>query len=538
MRTFGIHGRVYPDEHYVVSRTAELAGFIHRVKNGRSIVIFAPRQTGKTTFFRWALEALAANDESYFPIHLNFERYEDWPLSEFYRAFYGRIRKQVEGVLHQRGVTPAAALSRFLENVHQATQWTMLEFFEELGGLLAGQRVVLIIDEFDAIPRDAVRGFLHTLRDIYLSDRAFRCPYSVGIVGVKNIAQLDYDRAVSPFNIQDEFRLPNFTPAQVQELLAQYTAEVGQPFAPEVMGNIHKQTAGQPVLVNRLAQILTEEMDIPKTETIDMGHFAVAHRQLLRGRNTNIQHLTRNVRRNPRFERVLMQIASYDEGIDFNLDDDIISELATYGVLVEGPEETCEIANPIYLYRILRTFQPTINGLETDYYPQDTTGNGYRDYLTADGQIDMAALLDNFREFMTRAGFRILQVPDKPREYVGQHLLFAYLDNFVRQVRGVMHLEVQTGRGRIDLMVNHRGSKYIVETKIWQGEQSYRAGKAQLSAYLKLEGAVEGYYVVFAHMFNYRREPEPRVETETFNGLTIRSYVIPVVHERPSESGT
>ena len=533
MRSFGIHGRVYPDEHYVVARTEELADFIRRVRRGRYVVLFAPRQTGKTTFFRWALEELAAEDETYFPIPLNFERYEDWPIAEFYRDFYERIRKQVGTVFQKRGIAPTEALGRFLENGHLADRFMMVEFFEELGSLLSGKRVVLVIDEFDGIPRDAVRGFLHTLRDIYLSDREFRCPFSVGIVGVKSITQLNYDKTVSPFNVQDEFRLPNFTLSQVQELLGQYTAEVGQAFAPAVIENIHKQTAGQPVLVNRLAQLLTEEMDIPKTETIGMAHFAVAHRQLLRGRNTNIQHLTTNIRRDPRFERRLMQIASYDEAVDFNLDDDIISELATYGVLVEGANGMCEIANPIYLYRILRTFQPAMNGIESDYYPQDT-GTGYRDYLTAAGEIDMVGLLDNFRDFIGRAGFRILQVPAKPREYVGQYLLFAYLDQFVRQVQGVMHLEVQTGRGRIDLMVNHRNRKYIVETKVWQGEKSYRAGKEQLGAYLKVEGAVAGYYVVFDH----RVVPVPRVETETLAGVTIRSYVIPVLHERPSEKGT
>ena len=51
MRRFGTQGRVYPDRHYVVPRTEEIADFIQRVKEGRYIVLFAPRQTGKTTFF-------------------------------------------------------------------------------------------------------------------------------------------------------------------------------------------------------------------------------------------------------------------------------------------------------------------------------------------------------------------------------------------------------------------------------------------------------------------------------------------------------
>ena len=114
MRSFGIHGRVYPDEHYVVARTEELADFIRRVRRGRYVVLFAPRQTGKTTFFRWALEELAAEDETYFPIPLNFERYEDWPTEEFYRSFYGRVIKQVGDVFRKRGIAPTEALGRFL----------------------------------------------------------------------------------------------------------------------------------------------------------------------------------------------------------------------------------------------------------------------------------------------------------------------------------------------------------------------------------------------------------------------------------------
>ena len=93
-----------------------------------------------------------------------------------------------------------------------------------------------------------------------------------------------------------------------------------------------------------------------------------------------------------------------------------------------------------------------------------------------------------------------------------------------------MHIEVQTGRGRMDLIITHNQEKYIVETKIWRGAIRYQAGKRQLAAYLRLEGAAEGYYVVFDH----RQNPEPRVETETVDSVKIRSYVIPVVQKQPS----
>lgn len=544
MKTFGTRGPVTPEKHYVVPRTAELADFLGRVTEGRYLVIFAPRQTGKTTFFRSALQVLAADVPDYFPIELNFEEYVDITPAEFYESVHEDVLTQIERVFQKRGETPPAALNPLLarQGRNVTNNLSLRKFFEEFAQLLDYPRVVLIIDEFDNIPRAAVRGFLHTLRRIYHeADEKHRCIHSVGIVGVKNITQLNYDRTVSPFNIQDEFHLPNFTFAQVQELLGQYTAEVGQAFTPEVIERLHSQTSGQPFLVNRLARILTEEMNIPETETINLAHWTKAHSQILREQNVNIQHLRTNIRRNPRFQTILMEIASYDEGCAFNLDDDAISELATYGVIAEGKDSRCEIANPIYLYRILQTFKPTVNGLEREYFSEES-GPEVRaqaraqvraqacDYLTAAGELALTPLLDNFRDFIQRAGFRILQVPETPKEYVGQHLLFAYLEQVVQQVQAAMHLEVQTGRGRIDLLINHKQRKYIVETKIWQGEKSYRNGMQQLAAYLKLEKAEEGYYVVFDH----RPKPQPRIDTETVDGVTIRSYVIPVVQEPPS----
>ena len=95
-----------------------------------------------------------------------------------------------------------------------------------------------------------------------------------------------------------------------------------------------------------------------------------------------------------------------------------------------------------------------------------------------------------------------------------------------------MFLEVQTGRGRMDLLLLHNQRKYIVETKIWEGDRSYQAGKQQLAAYLKSEGVTEGYYVVFDH----RQNPEPRVEMQTLDDVSIRSYVIPVIQAAPSKA--
>ena len=537
MRRFWTQGPVNAREHYVVARSDEIADYIKRVDEGRYVVLFAPRQTGKTTFFQDALAALVADSiteqtADYFPIQLNFDVYKNLDLATFYGHLYEQMREDIEAVFQRRGWVPSEALRGFLEGTTLTNHLSMMRFFKRFARFLDaehdGQQVVLVIDEFDGIPQVALSDFLHTLRHIYIAGKP-RCPHSVGIIGVKSIAQLNYDRSISPFNIQDEFHLPNFTLEQVHELLGQYTDEVGQVFVPEVIASIHKQTAGQPVLVNRFAQILTEELDIPKTEPITMAHFSKAHAQLLEEDNVNFTHLLTNIRRDRRFESVLMRIMARDDGVDFNLYSEIISELATYGVIARGADGMCEIVNPIYLYCILQAFKPVVNGLEDEYLHEDSR-EGFLDYLTPAGQIDMGALLDNFREFIARVGFRILQVPDTPQESVGRHLLLAYLDQFVKSIGGFMHIEVQTGRGRMDIIITHNQRKYIVETKIWRGDSRYQAGKKQLVAYLRTEGVTAGDYVVF----DRREDPEPRVETETIEGLTIRSYVIPVMQAPPS----
>ena len=272
MRRFGTQGPVNPQEHYVVSLPEEIADFIKRVKEGRYIVLFAPRQTGKTTFFQRALDLLATEEHGYFPIPLNFDIYKNTSVAKFYENLCEDIREEIENLFQRRGGTPPDALIQLLSDTALADHHAMRRFFRHLARLLTPQQFVLIIDEFDGIPQAALSDFLHTLRHIYISGKP-RSPHSVGIIGVKSIAQLNYDRSISPFNIQDEFHLPNFTLEQVQELLGQYTSEVGQAFVPEVIASIHKQTAGQPVLVNRFAQILTEELDIPKTDPITMTHF-------------------------------------------------------------------------------------------------------------------------------------------------------------------------------------------------------------------------------------------------------------------------
>ena len=128
MRTFGTQGPVNPKENYVVSRTEEIADFVDRVKKGKYIVLFAPRQTGKTTLFRSAMDTLIA--DAYFPIQLNFEAYVDLTSAAFYGYLIKDIHREIEHVFEKRDATPFETLNQFFTEV--TDHLSMRNFFQQL----------------------------------------------------------------------------------------------------------------------------------------------------------------------------------------------------------------------------------------------------------------------------------------------------------------------------------------------------------------------------------------------------------------------
>ncbi|MBM3242023.1 hypothetical protein FJZ31_37605 [Candidatus Poribacteria bacterium] len=522
-RTFVTGGPVVPEENYFVKREQELTDFLQRVEQGKYIVIFAPRQTGKTTFFYQALTVLE-KDPDYIPISLDFEIYSRAEPERFYQIIGGKIIQRIGERLKALDIPDSDTIRVWLSTQKMIDHFSFGQFFENLNSKLPNRKIFLIIDEFDGIPREALRDFLYTLRQIYHEKKwnpGHNYIHSVGIVGVKSIAQLDFDHTISPFNIQDQFALSNFTVEQIAELYEQYTQEVGQPFATSVIELIHEKTAGQPFLVNRLGQILTEELKIPQTEEISIKHFQEAYARLLRDENTHFDTLVKNIRLEPEFKTILIDIIAGEKERRFNPRDKNVQSLGAFGVLKEK-EGLCVIDNPIYQSIIIDAFTPFINGVEDKYLPEDA--EDFTDYLSQSGEIQMGDLLDNFRDFIGRAGYKILEVPETPREFVGQYLLLAYLDLFVRKINGHLYPEVPTGRGRMDIILLYRDEKQIVETKLWRGEKRYQAGKQQLAAYLDKEGIQRGYYIVFDH----RQNAQPQYEREVLAGKEIISYCIPI----------
>jgi hypothetical protein len=231
----------------------------------------------------------------YLPIPLSFEAFEGWPLADFLHGFSLDLGRRLVELLQTRAPSEVVEVQKLLMSDPPDSFFALRERFVALHQLLPDQRMVLMIDEFDGTPRDAISHLLQMWRQMYLDSSSPRPLHSVILIGLQNIATLNLERS-SPFNIARQFQLPPFKPDEVQGLLAQYTTETGQTFAPGVVDEIYYQTGGPPFLVNRLAAIATEDIAIDRTQPIIHADLEIALENLLQETNYNFEALARRAR--------------------------------------------------------------------------------------------------------------------------------------------------------------------------------------------------------------------------------------------------
>lgn len=487
MRYFNTHGPVDVAQHYVVTRQLLIDKLSAQIDQGKYFTIFAPRQMGKTTLLRNLEEMLAANPV-YLPIPLSFERYETWTEEKFLQHFGRLVSYNLSEAFQALRHPNLAQIQKLLTESPVVDYLTFSDLFVELYRLAPECKAVLIIDEFDATPQEAISPLLQTWRTMYLERRPPHSLHNVILIGIQNIARLNFGRS-SPFNIAYQQRLDDFTLAELQAMMEQYSIETGQSFVAEALSLLYEQTGGHPFLVNRTAAIVTEEVATDRTQPITVADLRVALNQLARETNYNFETVIRHAEK---YRDDVLNILFGGTYI-FNLNDGLVNELYTQGVIRQDEHGNCRIANPLYGEVLLAAFRPVRVGLQTALLV-----NGY-DFRThvVDGQLQMATLLSRFREFVERRGREAFKVTDLPQEATGQYLLMVYLDLIVRQLGGDLFTEVDSGDGRLDLIVVYRGQRYIIETKIWRGPVEFDNGLAQLAAYLTTEGETRGYYVVF-----------------------------------------
>ena len=353
-RRFESTGYVNPETAYYVPlenvTNADQEDMKTMVDHGRYFSIFAPRQSGKTTFFRTFAKELESNS-NYIFILMSFENCQDYDLKKFYHHIQNKVYKQLIKRLDDIKCTQLQAASQFVSkhDLHDSYDFYLL--FDALNTIISHKKIVIFIDEFDGIPLHEIKNFLTTLRKLYqdYKTETEKALYSVGLVGIRNITQLTVG-GVSPFNIADHVEIPPFSVENVLNLYQQYTEETNQPFTKEAVQTIFEQTQGQPWLVNRLGSILTRQIKPDTTDAIDVDDVNKAIHQLLKEKNAHFDNLK---------EKVLLYKETFNkinsQQVKFLPDEEAQSWLYQYG-LIKKQNGLAIISNTIYSKRFSNDF--------------------------------------------------------------------------------------------------------------------------------------------------------------------------------------
>ncbi|MEN9613385.1 MAG: hypothetical protein RLZZ628_4199 [Bacteroidota bacterium] len=92
MRYFNTSGPNITEEHYTLPRTELVQIGKEMVHNSRYFTIWAPRQSGKSTYFRFLAEAL--EQEGYKVARVNFENFKNESLNAFLECLRRHLLEQ------------------------------------------------------------------------------------------------------------------------------------------------------------------------------------------------------------------------------------------------------------------------------------------------------------------------------------------------------------------------------------------------------------------------------------------------------------
>ena len=217
IRDFNTSGPNVRAEHYTLERKDLIAKGLKLVQKSRYFTIWAPRQSGKSTYFRFLAEEL--KKEGYKVAHINIGSFQN-TTEDFVCEFISEELTAQWGF--PIGATTFAQLYKIFHNIRD-------------------NKCVFIIDEVEDLNPSLFSQFLHAIRNTYHS-REFHGLKSVILVRVSNIIGIVENNA-SPFNIADSLQMNYFTKEEVFELYAQHETETGQIFETIVKEKIYTMTA-------------------------------------------------------------------------------------------------------------------------------------------------------------------------------------------------------------------------------------------------------------------------------------------------------
>ena len=289
----------------------------------------------------------------------------------------------------------------------------------------------------------------------------------------------------SPWNIAANFKVDmSFNPIEIASMLNEYEKDhnIGMCIK-TVSEEIYTYTGGYPFLVSRLCQCIDEELEKNWTPTGVQD----AVKMLLNENNTLFDDLSKNMENNKNLYELIYGILIIGEKRLYSLANPTLNIAMMYGIIKESNRQAI-VSNKIFELILCEYF------ISKDEERQNQITGVLQQDIVRGGKFDMELCLRKFAEHYAEI-FNDHDVSFLERH--GRLLFLSYLKPLVNG-QGFYHIESQfTDLRRMDIVVDFGKQQFIIELKLWRGEQYQTEAYEQLCAYLESKRANEGYMLTF-----------------------------------------
>ncbi len=519
-KKFNITGACNPKYHYMIDMKKRLNVIKQYVDDGKYFAINCGRQYGKTTTLNMLSEYLKTD---YNIISLDFQKDMSELEFESQNAFSLALVDAIFKVMKKLKIYSdfTDEISDIESNIDRFGQnFGLVKLFRGLSAICekTDKPFVLIIDEVDQASNNQVfLDFLAQLRGYYLDREETATFQSVILAGVHDIRNLRQKirpdaehKHNSPWNIASAFEVEmSFSPEDIATMLSEYEKDNSTGMDIEKISQlIYDYTSGYPVLVSNMCALMDKKSDWTKQGVL------YANREILIQKNPLFESLINKLEDNEQLCELIYGILFNGYRVPYNPDDSAIDSAMMYG-FVKNENGFVAVANRIFEVSIYNWFVTR----EKTQSPIFIKGMNEKTQFVVGNHLDMEKILERF---VVHYNDIYGSQTDKFKEEDGRKLFLLYLRPIINGV-GNYYIEAQTrDHRRTDIVVDYCGEQYIIELKIWYGDEYNTKGEQQLSEYLESYHLDKGYLVTFSFLKN----KNTGVKTIECNGKIIVEAVI------------
>ena len=527
-RRFNVTGSCIPQRHYMVKLNDRLKKIKEDYIDEESyFVINRGRQYGKTTTLRALEEYLK---DVYVVLSLDFQQIETDNFADaktFVRAFTELLIE----ILEINRLDDREELLKPLTELIGNSDSSLKDLFVSLSRMCknSANPIVLMIDEVDSASNNQVFiDFLAQLRSYYLKRDKLPIFHSVVLAGVYSIKNLKLKirpesehQYNSPWNIATDFDIDmSFSVEQISEMLEEYETDYQTGMNPRAVAEeIYTYTSGYPVLVSLICKRIDEKIignagyEEPKNAWSKKGvEKAVA--MILKENPVLFESMAKQLDTYADLRSIIEDIIYRGKRIPFSLEERSINLGAMFGYLKEENGHIV-VANRIFEMVLLNMFMAK-EAITSEVYER---GGSDRISFIKNNMLDMDLIMKKFVEYFHEI---YGEKDEKFIEKYGRKFFLLYLKPIINGT-GNYYLEAQTrDERRTDVIVDYLGEQFIIELKIWHGDEYNERGEQQLTDYLEYYHKDKGYML----SFNFNKTKEIGVKEIQISDKTIVEAVV------------